>query len=59
MGIGFSFPGGKAPGRGADHSLPSNAEVKNGEVVLELPLLFISTTGITTFVTTDAFSALV
>jgi hypothetical protein len=30
MGTGGSFPGGKArPGRDADHSLPSSAEVKN------------------------------
>jgi hypothetical protein len=30
MGTGVSFPGGKArPGRDADHSPPSSAEVKN------------------------------
>jgi hypothetical protein len=29
MGTGGSFPGGKAPGREADHSLPSSVEVKN------------------------------
>jgi hypothetical protein len=30
MGTGGSFPGGKAwPGRDADHSPPSSAEVKN------------------------------
>jgi hypothetical protein len=29
MGAGF-FPGVKRPGRGADHPLPSNAEVKKG-----------------------------
>jgi hypothetical protein len=30
MGTGGPFPGGKArPGRDADHSLPSNAEVNN------------------------------
>jgi hypothetical protein len=30
IGTGGSFPGGKArPGRDADHSLPSGAEVKN------------------------------
>jgi hypothetical protein len=38
MGSGGSFPGGKArPGRDADQSTPSNAEVKNEQ---ELYLLF-------------------
>jgi hypothetical protein len=32
-----SLPGVKQPGRQADHSLPSNAEVKNGVAMLLLP----------------------
>jgi hypothetical protein len=38
MGTGGSFPGGKArPGRDADHSPPSSAEVKNEELYLLSP----------------------
>jgi hypothetical protein len=41
MGTGCSFPGVKRPGCEADHSLPSNAEVKN-ELCHTLPYIFIS-----------------
>jgi hypothetical protein len=38
MGTGGSFPGGKArPGRDADHSPPSTAEVKNKKLYLLPP----------------------
>jgi hypothetical protein len=33
---GISFPGAKRPGREADYSYPSSAEVKNGEAVPSL-----------------------
>jgi hypothetical protein len=37
MGAGGLSPGLKRPGREADHSPPSSAEVKNGEDILVLP----------------------
>jgi hypothetical protein len=35
-----SFPGVKWPGRDADHSPPSSAEVKDGAAILVLPLRY-------------------
>jgi hypothetical protein len=32
-----SFPGGRAAGREADHSVPSSCEVKNGAAILHYP----------------------
>jgi hypothetical protein len=40
MGTGGAVPGVKRPGREADHSPPSSAEVKNGETIP--PLLFMA-----------------
>jgi hypothetical protein len=37
MGTGGDFPGAKWPGREADHSPPSNAEIKNDGVIPPLP----------------------
>jgi hypothetical protein len=37
VGNGGSFPGVKRPGREADHSPPSSAEVKNGGALPPLP----------------------
>jgi hypothetical protein len=37
IGIGGSFPGGKAAGLEADHSRPSSAEVKKGGSIPPLP----------------------
>jgi hypothetical protein len=37
VGTGGDFPGGKWPGREADHSPPSSAEVKNRGAIPRLP----------------------
>jgi hypothetical protein len=41
MGTWGPFPGVKRPERKADHSSPSSADVKNGEVVPSLPHIFL------------------
>jgi hypothetical protein len=38
IGTGSVSPGLKRPEREADHSPPSDAEIKNGEVILPLPI---------------------
>ncbi|PNF42038.1 hypothetical protein B7P43_G11604, partial [Cryptotermes secundus] len=38
MGTGSSFPGVKRPWRETDHSLPNNAEVKNGGAIYNSPI---------------------